>query len=212
MTERSGRAGEGWNRGEYSPVPYLPVSERSFGMFGKNFTISFAAAALALTAFLAPSLSAAELKVGYIRPQYIFSKYEPYKEAQKQVDTYRKTELEKLQKMSDDFQKKAKDMDTKSLLMTEEILKVKREELQKQREQIDASYNELYKAGGKLESKQKELLNPILDRINGTLMRIGKDENYDFILDAEGPVLYANPKFDISDYVLKELDKEAPKK
>ncbi len=179
---------------------------------GKRFIISLVTVALALAAFYAVSASAAELKVAYIRPQYIFSKYEPYKEAQKQIDTYRKTELDKLQKMSDDFQKKVKDMDAKSLLMTEEILKVKREEMQKQREQIDASYNELYKTGGKLELKQKELLNPILDRINSTLMRIGKNENYDFILDAEGPVLYANPKFDISDYVLKELDKEAPKK
>ena len=179
---------------------------------GKQFIISLATAALAMTAFFAVTASSAELKVAYIRPQYIFTKYEPYKEAQKQVDTFRKTELDKLQKMSDDFQKKVKDMDTKSLLMTEEILKVKREEMQKQREQIDSSYNELYKTGGKLELKQKELLNPILDRINSTLMRIGKNENYDFILDAEGPVLYANPKFDISDYVLKELDKEAPKK
>lgn len=179
---------------------------------GNRCIVPLMTAVLALTMFLPGAGNAAELKVAYIRPQYIFSKYEPYKEAQKQVDAFRKTELDKLQKMSDDFQKKVKDMDTKSLLMTEEILKVKREELQKQREQIDASYNELYKTGGKLELKQKELLNPILDRINGTLLSIGKNENYDFILDAEGPVLYANPKFDISDYVLKELDKEAPKK
>jgi outer membrane protein len=177
-----------------------------------KYCITFIAAALALTALFAVSASAADMKVGYIRPQYIFSKYEPYKEAQKQVDTFRKTELDKLQKMSDDFQKKVKDMDTKALLMTEEILKVKKEEMQKQREQIDASYNELYKTGGKLEQKQKELLNPILDRINSTLLRIGKNENYDFILDAEGPVLYANTKYDISDYVLKELDKEDTKK
>ena len=169
-------------------------------------------AVVTLAASFSASAFAADMKVAYIRPQYIFSKYEPYKEAQKQVDTYRKTELDKLQKLSDDLQKKVKDMETKSLLMTDEILKVKREEMQKQREQIDSSYNELYKAGGKLEIKQKELLNPIIDRINGTLLSIGKNENYDFILDAEGPVLYANPKFDISDYVLKELEKEAPKK
>ena len=178
----------------------------------KQFFMLLITTTVALSLWGGVFAAAADLKVGYIRPQYIFSKYEPYKEAQKQIDAYRKTELDKLQKMSDDFQKKVKDMETKSLLMTEEILKVKREEMQKQREQIDSSYNELYKTGGKLEVKQRELLNPIIDRINGTLMLIGKNENYDFILDAEGPVLYANPKFDISDYVLKELEKEAPKK
>jgi len=155
---------------------------------------------------------AADLKVAYIRPQYIFSKYEPYKEAQRQLETFQKTELEKLQKLTDEYQKKVKETDGKSILMTEEILKAKREELIKQKEQLDSMYNDLYRKEGKLESKQKELVTPILDRINGVLMRIGKNDAYDFILDAEGPVLYANPKHDISDYVLKELEKEAPKK
>jgi len=114
--------------------------------------------------------------------------------------------------MTDDYQKKVKETDGKSILMTEEILKSKREELIKQKEQLDSMYNDLYRKDGKLEAKQKELVTPILDRINGVLMRIGKNDSYDYILDAEGPVLYANPKHDISDYVLKELEKEAPKK
>ena len=37
---------------------------------------------------------------------------------------------------------------------------------------------------------------------------IGKEENYDYIFDAEGPVLYANEKYDISDYILEELQKD----
>lgn len=156
--------------------------------------------------------NAAELKIAYIRPQYIFSKYEPYKEAQRQIETYQKTELEKLQKMTGDYQNKVRDTESKAILMTEEILKAKREELQKQKEQLDSIYNDLYRKDGRLESKQKELLTPILDRINGVIMRIGKNDGYDYILDAEGPVLYANPNHDISDYVLKELEKETPKK
>lgn len=155
---------------------------------------------------------AAELKIGYIRPQYIFSKYEPYKEAQKQMDAFEKTEKEKLQKMSDEFQKKVTETESQSLLMTEEILKTKKEELEKQKQQLDSYYNDLYKTNGKLETKQKELIGPILDRINGVLMRIGKDDGYDYIYDGEGAVLFANPKHDLSDLVLKELEKESPRK
>ncbi len=179
-------------------------------MTSRRIMIIMAAAIYLFVAFM-PS-GAEELKVAYIRPQYIFSKYEPYKEAQRQLETFQKTELDKLQKMTDDYQKKVKETDGKSILMTEEILKSKREELIKQKEQLDSMYNDLYRKDGKLEAKQKELVTPILDRINGVLMRIGKNDSYDYILDAEGPVLYANPKHDISDYVLKELEKEAPKK
>ncbi len=157
------------------------------------------------------SLIYAELKIGYIRPQYIFSKYQPYKEAQKQMETFQKTELDKLQKMTDNYQASIKEMESKALLMTEEILKLKREELEKQKKQLDSYYNQLYMTDGTLEKKQKELLNPVLDRINGVLMRIGKNDGYDYVLDAEGPVLFADPKHDISDLVLQELEKETPK-
>lgn len=179
--------------------------------FPRSFTSFFLLFAVLLSSPAAPAY-AADLKLAYIRPQYIFSKYEPYKEAQRQIEAFKKTEDEKLKKMTDDYNKKVKDMGSKEILMTEEILKVKREELVKQKEQLDSIYNDLYKKDGRLESKQKELLTPILDRINGVLMRIGKNDGYDFIFDAEGPVLYANTKNDISDYVLKELEKETPKK
>ena len=155
---------------------------------------------------------AAELKVGYIRPQYIFSKYPPYQEAQKQVDAYQKQELDKLQKNSQDYQNKVKEADQNAILMTEEIKKTKAEELRKIRESLDADYQELYKTGGKLETKQKELLTPVIDKINAAITRLGKNDGYDYILDAEGPVLYANQKFDLSDTVLKELEKDIQKK
>ena len=35
----------------------------------------------------------AELKIGYIRSQYLFQKYEPYKEAEKQLEEFHKKEL-----------------------------------------------------------------------------------------------------------------------
>jgi outer membrane protein len=172
-------------------------------------------ALLFITLFLTSLYSigwAAELKVGYIRPQYIFSKFPPYQEAQKQVDAYQKQELDKLQKNSQDYQNKVKEANQNAILMTEEIKKTKTEELQKIKESLDADYQELYKTGGKLESKQKELLTPVIDKINAAITRLGKDEGYDYILDAEGPVLYANQKYDLTDMVLKELEKEIPKK
>jgi outer membrane protein len=154
----------------------------------------------------------AELKMGYIRPQYIFSKYPPYREAQKQLDAYQQQELSKLQKNSLEYQNKVKEADQNAILMTEEIKKTKAEELRKIKEALDSDYQELYKTGGKLEIKQKELLTPVIDKINAVITRLGKDEGYDFILDAEGPILYANQKYDLSDTILKELEKDIQKK
>jgi len=163
-------------------------------------------ACVACTAW-APAVSA-ELKIGYIRPEYVFRKYEPYKNAQTELQKYEKEQMDELKAMGDKYQANLQDAEKKALLMSEEILQKKREEIQKEREQLDKFYEDLYGEGGNLAKKQAELLQPIIDNINQILMRIGKDEGYDFIFDAEGPVLYADEKYDISDYLLEELAKE----
>ena len=80
--------------------------------------IFFVCVSLLLAAQSVPSM--AELKIGYIRSDYIFSKYEPYKIAEKQLREFQKLEDDKLQKRIDDWQKKVKDADSKALIMTDE--------------------------------------------------------------------------------------------
>ena len=151
----------------------------------------------------------AELKIGYIRPQYIFDKYEPYKNAMKELGVYEKGEIDKLKKLGDDFQKEVQEADKKALLMSDEMKLKKQVELQKRREDLDKFYDELYnQRSGKLVKEQERLLQPIINRINEILMRIGKEDGYDYIFDAEGPVLYADEKYDLSDYILEELEKD----
>ena len=155
----------------------------------------------------------AQLKIGYIRPQYIFSKFEPYKEAEKELREYEKTEVNKLKKLEVEYEKEMKEAEKQVILMSEEMIGKKTQELNTRRENINKFYDELYRQpDGKLMKKQGELLQPIINRINEVLTRIGKEDGYDFILDAEGPVLYANEKYDISDYILEELQKDIPSK
>jgi len=162
---------------------------------------------------LVPYTARAELKIGYIRPQYIFSKYEPYKQAQKELQDFEKEEVDALKKQSDEFQKEVENAEKQALLMSEEMVEKKRQELNTRRENLDKYYDDLYKnPGGKLAKKQEELLQPIINRINEVITRVGKEESYDYILDAEGPVLYANEKYDISDYILEELQKDISSK
>lgn len=171
-------------------------------IFVLSFMISAFVAMSAVNAF-------AELKIGYIRPQYIFEKYEPYKDAMKDLGEYEKEEIDKLKKMGDEFQKEVQEADKKALLMSEEMKMKKTIELQKRREELDKFYDDLYnQRNGKLFKKQEDLLQPIINRINEILMRVGKEDGYDYILDAEGPVLYADEKYDLSDYILEELDKD----
>jgi outer membrane protein len=175
--------------------------------FTRKTIILFFLVSLLISAF---SVSAfAQLKIGYVRPSYIFGKYEPYGEAERKIKEFGKAEDDKLQKEGESLKKKYEDAQKQAALMSDEMRAAKAEELAKQRDALDRAYDELYNnESGFLVKKQGELISPIIDEINEILNRIGKEEEYDYILDAEqGGVLYANEKYDISDYILEELNK-----
>ena len=51
------------------------------------------------------------------------------------------------------------------------------------------------------------MIKPIQDKIYNALEEIAKSKNYSFVFDRSNgaSIMYANPKFDISDDVLDEL-------
>jgi outer membrane protein len=149
----------------------------------------------------------AELKIGYVRPRFIFENYAPYNDAQRKLQEYEKSEADKLQKRKDAFQKSYEDAQNKALLMSEEMIAKTREELAKQKDALDKAVDELYKQGGVLDKKQEELVSPIIATINNVLAKVGKANGYDYILDAEQGVLFADDKHDISNLVIDELKK-----
>ncbi len=159
----------------------------------------------------------AQMKIGYIRSDHIFNNYEPYIEAQKQIEEFQKQEFDILQKMKDELDKKIEDAQSKEILMTPEMKQTKREELAKQGEELESRYEALVNPEtGLMVKKQAELIQPIIDRINEVLMQIAKNEEYDFIFDATmGPqgntILFANEKYDISEQILDELQKDTSK-
>ncbi|MFC1650778.1 OmpH family outer membrane protein [Candidatus Latescibacterota bacterium] len=151
----------------------------------------------------------AQLKIGYVQPSYIFSKYEPYIEAERKIREYEQAEAEKLQKEGDNLKQKYETAQKQAALMSDDMRASTSEELDKQRAALELAYDDLYnQETGLLAKKQKELISPIIEEINTIFNRIGKDEEYDYILNPEEMgVLYADEKHDISEQVLEELNK-----
>ncbi|MFC1538550.1 OmpH family outer membrane protein [Candidatus Latescibacterota bacterium] len=166
------------------------------------FFVSVLVSSFSITVF-------AQLKIGYIQPSLIFSKYEPYIEAEKKIREFEKTEMDNLQKEGENYKKKFEDAQKQAALMSDEMRASKAEELNTQREALDKAYDDLYNQDtGLLANRQKELIAPIIEEINTILNRIGKEEGYDYIINPEeGGILYANEKYDISEQILEELNK-----
>ena len=60
--------------------------------------------------------------------------------------------------------------------------------------------------GGLVESRNEQLVSPIVAAINEAVLEISQEEGYDLVLDAAGGlVVYASSSLDITDIVLEEL-------
>ncbi|MBN1130901.1 MAG: OmpH family outer membrane protein [Chitinispirillaceae bacterium] len=151
----------------------------------------------------------AEMKIGYINSEQIFAKYEGTKEAQEKFNK----EVAKWEQEASKKQKDIKDMkdqlDKQSLLLSNERKREIEDSLRQKMALYEKFLQEKFGQKGEALTKNEELTKPIIDKINKILEKIAKEENYDFIFDARaGSIVYAMPKYDLSERVLMLLNKE----
>jgi len=77
------------------------------------------------------------------------------------------------------------------------------EDLQKKEQEIMKFEQEMQQ---KLGSKEQELLNPILEKVNNAIQSVAKDNSFQFIFDtSSGVLLYADESQDITAMVKAKL-------
>jgi len=151
-----------------------------------------------------------KLKIGYVHSQKVLTDLKEFQDAQNKLDEInRQWETEGME-MQQQLQQMREQYDAQSLLLSEAKKKEKQQEieglylqLQKfQRDKWDPQSGENLK-------KQAELIQPILDKINAVIKKIGEDEKFDYIFDtANGGILHAGDNQpDLTDRVLAELNK-----
>lgn len=102
---------------------------------------------------------------------------------------------QELNKRQTDMEKQGADLEKQAKVISKEAYTKKREELQKQALEYQANAVEYTK---ELEKKQKEMTDPILEKILGIVKRIATSENYDLVVD-RATVAYARGDLDLTD-------------
>ncbi len=142
-----------------------------------------------------------------IDTKYILDKMPEYKDA----DT-------KLQQVSDQWQKEIdakqaaldkmyKDYDAEQYMLSDELKKKREDELYNKEKEVRDLQKKRFGYQGDLFNERQKLVKPIQDRVYNAVQKIAAARSYDFILDkSEGiTVIFADPKLDKSDDVLREL-------
>lgn len=159
--------------------------------------------------FVVACLAAKEYKVGYIDSEVIISKYQGATEAKKELDA----EIEKFRLQVDslraEYEKAQEEYKSQELTLSDEGKRAKQAEVEQRKKRYDAYVEQVYKDGGKIDQKNKELIAPIVERINSVVSRMAADEGYALVFDAsKSEVIYAQPGLDMTERVIAELNRD----
>ena len=100
-----------------------------------------------------------------------------------------------------------KDYDAEQVMLSDELKKKREDELFNADKALKDLQRKRFGYEGDIFKKREELIKPIQDRVYNAVQKLAVEKLYDFILDkSEGiTVIFADPKLDKSDDVLKEL-------
>ena len=146
-------------------------------------------------------------RYGIVDTKYILDKMPEYKEAQKKLDQFSiqwQKEIDDKQALLD---KMYKDFDAEQVMLSDELKKKREDELFIREKELRDLQRKRFGFEGDLFKKRQELVKPIQDKVYNAIQKIAVNRAFDFILDkSEGiTVIFADPKLDRSEDVLKEL-------
>lgn len=166
---------------------------------------------LALTAIFisgsAISLLAQEAKIGYIDSIKIFADYRETQEAERlyrqEVDQW----TAQKQRMEQEIVRLRDELQAQSLMLSEEKKQEKKLELDRKMAEYQQFMDETFGDDGLAAQRNKELTQPIVEKINKILEDLGKEQGYSIIFDvANANIVYADKTLDLTDVVLTKLN------
>lgn len=155
------------------------------------------------------------LSIGFTQAQryavvdtrYILDRIPEYKDAQKKLDGFSEQWQKEIDQKQQALDKMYKDYEAEQIMLTEELKKKREDEILLREKEVRDLQRKRFGFEGDLFKRRQELVKPIQDRVYNAIQKIAVAKMYDFILDkSEGiTVIFADPKLDRSEDVLREL-------
>ena len=161
---------------------------------------------VALSLLIGSSAAAAEFKIGFVNTERVFRDAAPAVRAQKKIEQEFAKRDQDMQKMAEQIRKLQESLEKNSVTMTETERRNKEREFGELNKDFQRKQREFRED---LNQRRNEELAAVLERANRSIKTIAESEKYDIIFQE---AVYASPRIDITDKVIKALeDKPAGK-
>jgi outer membrane protein len=149
----------------------------------------------------------AQTKYAVINTKYILDKIPEYKEADKKLKALGDQWQSEIDAKQIALDKMYKNYEAEQFMLSEDLRKKREDELFIKEKELRDLQKKRFGYEGDLFKERQKLVKPIQDKVYNAVQKMAAARAYDFILDkSEGiTIIFADPKLDKSDDVLKEL-------
>ncbi|NIJ51356.1 outer membrane protein [Dyadobacter arcticus] len=139
--------------------------------------------------------------------EFITSKLPEYQAAQTEMKKFSEKWAKEIRDKFSEIDRMQRAYMAEEILLTEDLKRKRQNEI-KEKELEAGDYNsKIFGMEGLLFQKKKELMKPVLEKVQRAVTKVCSQRRLDFMFDKSSDVgmLYTNPKHDYSDYVMEEL-------
>ena len=162
------------------------------------------ASSMALFLFMGVALAQ---KFAFVDTDYILQNIPSYNAAQEELNKVSETWETEITAEYAQIEEMYKTYQSERVLLTDEMKKKRQDEIMTKERQVKELQAKYFGPDGDLSKKREELVKPIQDAIYKAVKELSAEGSYAVIFDtASGAsILYSNPRYDLSDEVLKKL-------
>lgn len=158
---------------------------------------------------LIPLALSAEAMIGYIDSQRILEGYRGSGEISQEINTALQNWEREATRLKQEIEQRMQEYESQAVMLSEKVRQDKMAAIEEKQQKYQEFVQRIWGAGGEAEIKQREIMQPFVDRINGIITQIGETEGYSMIFDiASMGVVYANNELDLTQRVLDELNRK----
>ncbi|MRX66839.1 periplasmic chaperone for outer membrane proteins Skp [Flavobacterium resistens] len=148
-------------------------------------------------------------RIGYIDMEYILENVSDYKEATAQLELKAQKWKQEIESKKIEINKLKESLKAEKALLTKELIDERETEIKFMETEMMDYQQKQFGSDGNLIHQKMALAKPIQDQVFTAVQDIAEAKNYDFIFDKSSDLtmLFSNKKFDISDQVIRVLNR-----
>ena len=162
---------------------------------------------LMLFSLLSGSVGQEAIKIGVVDTQHVLVNYSKAIEVDNKLKAAEKRWQENLVEIRDNITTLQEKKEKTELFVEEAQTATIEKDIQRLQQQYQEEFNQGREA---LIEKNREWMTPILKELEDLIKKVGKEENYDLIIDKQA-VFYMNEKYDISNKLIDLINAGAEK-